>query len=447
MATRDAQKAAVDKVVKLFHNAKSSTISQQQAATSRDRGVKGPVWVSRVTHPPPEDIDARAHFLEAIAGISRGDEAFTLPSYGPVQGEWVGRRHGVEAKTPEPACSEQEKFKSLMNDCTSDITIMYLHGGAYAFGSPVMARPATIPLSTLTGGRCFALKYRLGPQAQALAPQLDVFVGYLWLLYPPAGALHKPVPASSLVLTGDSCGATMAILLVQLILQLRRQQQTLHPKVRFNGQLVDVPMPAGVSGLSFGGDQLLCLPSYHRQVNIDNDMMRTIPPYRSPMGKVDAIWPTVPPRADIPCELSAMSSAVMNPCICSSWRDAPPMFLACGEERFADASKLLAQQATSQGVSVRFEEYGMMPHIFATNVPGIAQSKRCLQSWTDHIRQCVKGGLSEQSAVFVKPGKLETSPLDILRLVDFALAEAKAMMMAKQQTIRPWEGPEAKASL
>ena len=193
---------------------------------------------------------------------------------------------------------------------------------------------------------------------QALSPQLDVFVGYLSLLYSPPGAYHDPTPASSIVLAGDSCGATTCFLLIQIILQLRRQQQTLMPMVRFNGEQVPVPMPAGITSLSFAGDHLLCLPSYHQQPNVDNDMMRSIPPYRSATGKADDIWPSDPPRADIACELSAMSSSVMNPCICDSWEGSPPMFLACGEERFADASRLLAQQAHSQGVLVQFEEYG-----------------------------------------------------------------------------------------
>ena len=151
MTTREQQKAAVDKVTSLFQTAKATTISSQQAATSKDRGVKGSAWCSKVELLPPKDTDVRAQFLEAIAGLSHGDEAFTLPSFGPIGGEWVGRRSSGGAKSSaEPALSEQQKFQGLVQDCTSSITIFYVHGGAYAFGSPVTARAATISLSTMT---------------------------------------------------------------------------------------------------------------------------------------------------------------------------------------------------------------------------------------------------------------------------------------------------------
>lgn len=156
--------------------------------------------------------------------------------------------------------------RRLMQDCKSNITVMYLHDGPYVFISPVSAFPSTIPLSTLTTGRCFALEYRMGPQAQALSQQLSSFIGYLSLLDPLPSEYNKPVPASLMLVAGDNYSASKCFLILQIVLQPRRQQYAVSSMIRFfNAQTVYVPMLAGVTGLSFICDAVLRLSSYSRQ--------------------------------------------------------------------------------------------------------------------------------------------------------------------------------------
>ena len=116
--------------------------------------------------------------------------------------------------------------------------------------------------------------------------------------------------------------------------------------------------------------------------------------------------------------------------------------------RKATAASITEQQAASQGVPVCFEEYRMMPHIFATMLPSIAQSRRCMSSWAEAVRKCAMKEANGTSATLVEPGELEVRELNPLQLVDFTVAEAHAMMQAKQRTLRVWEGPsQAKALL
>ena len=96
----------------------------------RDPGVKGPMWISKVTLPQP-DNDVRDAVLHAIESLKTGDETFEIPEAIPVEGEWTGHRAGAGKNTPEPELSEQEKYLKLREESPSDMTILYFHGGAY----------------------------------------------------------------------------------------------------------------------------------------------------------------------------------------------------------------------------------------------------------------------------------------------------------------------------
>ena len=89
-----------------------------------------------------------------------------------------------------------------------------------------------------------------------------------------------------------------------------------------------------------------------------------------------------------------------------------------------------------------------MPHTFAINVRNIAQSERCLQSWVDCIHEFSIEKSHRSSAVLYEPGELHVRKLELSKLVNFTIAEARDMMRAKRRAVRVWEGPSvAKASL
>lgn len=105
-------------------------LTQTQKNSMRDPGVKGPMWVSKVVLPEP-GFGVRDAVVSAIETLRSGEETFDVPGVGPVEGEWTGYRGGVGRRTPQPDISEEEKYRLLRRECTSDMTILYFHGGAY----------------------------------------------------------------------------------------------------------------------------------------------------------------------------------------------------------------------------------------------------------------------------------------------------------------------------
>lgn len=187
---------------------KPSSISKTQAMTTRDPGIKGRIWVSKVdSEIPPENhirdtllavIDSmREDRSTAAAGLSR------IPEIAPVEAEWTGYRAKATLDATLPPVSEEEKYEDMMRECSSSPTVLYFHGGAYYLGDPATHRPLTRKLAKLTGGRVYSVRYRLAPQHPFPSALLDALVSYFTLLYPSPGAIHEAVPASDIVFGGD----------------------------------------------------------------------------------------------------------------------------------------------------------------------------------------------------------------------------------------------------
>jgi hypothetical protein len=107
-----------------------STVTRVQKLSIRDPGVKGPMWVSKVVIPIPEG-DVLKILFRAIHGLCDGGETFTLPQLSAVEAEWVGHRLGVDANALDPDLLPEEKYERLMSETKSDLTVLYIHGGAY----------------------------------------------------------------------------------------------------------------------------------------------------------------------------------------------------------------------------------------------------------------------------------------------------------------------------
>ncbi|WP_433187847.1 alpha/beta hydrolase [Actinoallomurus sp. CA-150999] len=100
----------------------------------------------------------------------------------PIAGEWV--------RPPEPR----------------DGAILYLHGGGYAFCSPRTHRTLTSRLAADTGLPVLVPGYRLAPEHPFPAALEDALEAYRWLL--------TDLPASRIVIAGDSSGGHLAAALV-----------------------------------------------------------------------------------------------------------------------------------------------------------------------------------------------------------------------------------------
>ena len=115
----------------LLGSSKPSPISKQQYESIKDPGIKGSVWVSKITIPTPEENDVQTVLVDAIEALKENGESYTVPETKPVEAEWTGYRADVDSNRPRPDLSEEQHYDKMMQGVTSDVTTLYFHGGAY----------------------------------------------------------------------------------------------------------------------------------------------------------------------------------------------------------------------------------------------------------------------------------------------------------------------------
>ena len=394
----------------------------RQRVTLRDPGIKGPIWISKVTLPVPGDDSILTPFYLAIDDLKTlPTETYAVPALLPVEAEWTGHRPNVNAHHPRPDLSESQHYERLLSATTIPITLLYFHGGAFVMMDPSSHRPHVSHLCKLTGGRALSVRYRLSPQAAFPAALLDAYIAYLSLLYPPPGNFHSAVQAKHIVFGGDSAGGNLCFALTQLLLQINRSS-TPGQKVHFHSHTIELPLPlpAGVSAHSPWLDLTHVFPS--KMTNAKYDYL---PSPMSPQSlrdiPRDSIWPTDPPRGDLYCEINMLCHPLVSPVAARDWTGgkdgevAPPMYLAFGEEMLVDEGKQLAQTAARQGVTVIWEEWEGMCHCFGMVLPGTPMSKRVFSDWAGFCRAVCgvdgqaggEGGKAGQSGEFGKGGAEE----------------------------------------
>ncbi len=117
-----------------------------QRGSVRDPGIKGKMWISKVTLPKPEDHEGttpRDALDMAIKELGDGSETYTLPKTLAVEAEWTGYRNGVNNDAPRPDLPEEEQYQRLMSEVKSKVTVLYFHGGVYVYVSNNLQSSAT----------------------------------------------------------------------------------------------------------------------------------------------------------------------------------------------------------------------------------------------------------------------------------------------------------------
>ncbi|KAA8647858.1 hypothetical protein EYZ11_009602 [Aspergillus tanneri] len=417
-------------------NSPPSTITEQQQSTLQDPGVKGGMWVSRVAMPAPPDNALREALFQAIRALGTGADEYFKPSLEPVTAEWTGYRANVAANAPEPPISEAEKYKCLMEETSNDATLLYFHGGSYYLMDPCSHREVVANYAKLTGARVLSVRYRLAPQNPFPSALLDALVAYLSLLYPPEGTLHDSVPASRIVLGGDSAGGNLTTVLLQTILQLHRVTPSGDvPTVMFHGKPVEVPLPAGIVLCSPSVDLTRSLQSSEKHAQYDYLPSPSFSPTSSPPCD---IWPVDPPRADLFCEGSALCHPLVSPLAAPSWEGSPPILIICGEELLADECKSFAQKAARQGVPVVWEQYEAMPHCFSHVLQGTVASSRSLVTWSEFFTKVIQNsGEISTKGEFLTAKRLEIHPVDVCNLAVLTEDEVlEEMENARDEIVR-----------
>ncbi|RHZ66891.1 alpha/beta hydrolase [Aspergillus thermomutatus] len=377
-------------IIRSFINFKIP-VSKQQKGSMRDPGIKGPMWVSKVTLPQPEN-DVQDAVIKAIEELKSGGETYDIPGVGPVEAEWTGYRKGVGKNAPQPDMSEEEKYRKLRSDADADMVILYFHGGAYFLMDPCTHRVPVSQLSKHTGAPVLSVRYRLAPQHPFPAALVDALVAYLSLLAPPPGSLHDPVPANKIILAGDSAGGNLSLALLQTLLTLRR----VSPTVRFHSEDVRIELPAGVATSSPWCDVTRSMPSVVHNARYDY----LDPPTQTPDTTYvplpipeDEIWPCSPPRGDFFVNANAILHPLVSPLASRGeiWKDAPPIFMSLGEEGLTDEDLLLARKMHRVGVPVVVEQFEGMPHCFGLVMVGTPAGQRFYKGMGDFCRHAVAG--------------------------------------------------------
>ena len=117
-----------------------ASVSVQQAVSLRDPGIFGPQWVSKISAPKAVDgDDVLAKLLAAVDATKADGAIYDKPTSVPVEAEWTGWREGVKESARAPTgLSESEIYDKMMQETTSDVTILYMHGGGLYLMDPAV---------------------------------------------------------------------------------------------------------------------------------------------------------------------------------------------------------------------------------------------------------------------------------------------------------------------
>ena len=132
MSTVEEQKKLVEALCRRYRSLPWMPISQLQRESSHDAPARGGVWISRMSFCAPKETGLREALYRVCERLKAPCQSFTPSFEVPLKDvgvEFIGPRVGVEGRVAEPDMSEQDKLAALEDECSSDMTILYIHGG------------------------------------------------------------------------------------------------------------------------------------------------------------------------------------------------------------------------------------------------------------------------------------------------------------------------------
>nr|WP_246455875.1 alpha/beta hydrolase fold domain-containing protein [Sulfitobacter aestuariivivens] len=231
---------------------------------------------------------------------------------------------------------------------SSDIVILYIHGGGFVFGSPRTHAAMVAQLARRLGARAVLPKYRLAPEAPYPAAAEDVRAAW-------KGLRATGVPAYNIFIGGDSAGGALAL---GLMSELAREGDAMPAGVFCFSPLADLTY----SGKSFAAN-----------------------------AQREAILP--PERAGEMTRHYLAGHAADDPKVSPLFADfigAAPLWLTVGDsEILCDDARGIAQRVRDQGGDVTFVEERDLPHVwplFHNILPEARHTLNTLAAWITQRR-------------------------------------------------------------
>jgi monoterpene epsilon-lactone hydrolase len=223
-----------------------------------------------------------------------------------------------------------------------DVTLLYLHGGAYLGGSPATHRPFVSRLTWELGTRTFVPDYRLAPEHRFPAAVDDAIAAY------------EGLDAGTVVVAGDSAGGGLACALMFRLrdekLQLPAGAILFSPYADLEHTAPSIPVNAATDYLPLG------MPSPNVAYLGDHDPRD---PYASPMY--------------------------------GDFAEIPPLLIFAGSrEMILDDARRLAQKATGDGATVTLHIEPDMIHVWPAMLPSHPSSTRAIAVAADFVRRMVR---------------------------------------------------------
>jgi monoterpene epsilon-lactone hydrolase len=217
----------------------------------------------------------------------------------------------------------------------ADRHVLYLHGGGYTSGSPMLYRHFTWRIASATRAAVLAVDYRLAPEYPFPAALDDAVAAYRWLLAEGAGRI---------VVMGDSAGGGLALALLM--------------KLRDDG----IALPAAAVTLSPWTDLALSGASLRTNARADptinvEDVARLAKVY---LADADPRTPYASPLFGDPAGL-------------------PPTLIHVGsDEILHDDAARMAERMRDAGCRVELDVWRRMPHVWHLFAPVLPEAREAI---------------------------------------------------------------------
>lgn len=225
--------------------------------------------------------------------------------------------------------------------------ILYIHGGAWAAGSPRSHRSITDRLSHIANAAVFAVDYRLMPEHRFMDGVRDCRKAYTWLIENgPDGACE----ATFIMVAGDSAGGSHTLGLLAWVRESGLRQAD------------------GAVAFSPSTDLTLSAPSNRR--NISTDPM--LGPMFGSLSKVPrpVIW-----WATLAAFRISPTSPVASPLL-GSLANLPPILIqASDSEMLLDNARRYAAKAKAEGSQVELHTWPGMVHVWQIFTPMLPEAE------------------------------------------------------------------------